>query len=505
MDTVILNGSNLTLETLFQIAAGGRKVEIAPEAYQRLARGREIMSRLSQGGKAIYGFNRGVGWNKDQEIDEDFFAVQNRMIIRSHCQGTRDYNSDIEVRAMMAIRLNQMLIGASCASDGLVNIYRDFLNHGLTPRIPRKGSVGEADITTISHMGLAFTGEGEVSYKGQVVPTAQAMEAEGLKPHVLELKDAHTIILSNCQGEAMTAVMVHEVENLLQQSDLIFCLDYEGLNGNIEAMREDVNALRGLPGQMECAARCRRFLEGSYLYEEHPDRALQDPLSFRGGFTVTGTVADALNFVKKILSIQLNSPSDNPCIMLDKENLFVDSNFETTTLAVGVEMLSIALGHLSRTVNYRMIKMGTPDFTGLPRFLAPRDGSAHGFSTIQNTYSALDAENRSLINPSSVDFYHMQGGIEDHASNLPLVASKGLQIVDNLKYLVAMEALNAAQAVDLRKDTGIHLGKYTQVAYDTIRAHVSTLSKGQNMFENVRTAYDLICSGELLEKVSALG
>ena len=397
MDTCILNGSNLTLDILYDIAYCSRKVEIAPEAYARLAQGREIMSELSRGGKAIYGFNRGVGWNKDQNIDEDFFAVQNRKIVRSHCLGTPPYHSDVEVRAMMAIRLNQMLIGASCASDGLVNCYRDFLNHGLIPRIPTKGSVGEADITTISHMGLAFIGEGEVSYRGQVVPTAQAMEAEGLKPHVLELKDAHTIILSNCQGEALAAVMAREVENLIQTSDLIFCLDYEGLNGNIEAMREDVNTLRGLPGQMECAARCRKFLEGSYLHEEHPDRALQDPLSFRGGFTITGTVTDALNFVKKILSIQMNSPSDNPCIMLDKKNLYVNSNFETTTLAVGVEMLSIALGHLSRTVNYRMIKMSMPDFTGLTRFLAPRDGSAHGYSTIQNTYSALDAEDRKSV------------------------------------------------------------------------------------------------------------
>ena len=185
--------------------------------------------------------------------------------------------------------------------------------------------------------------------------------------------------------------------------------------------------------------------------------------------------------------------------MLDKKNLYVNSNFETTTLAVGVEMLSIALGHLSRTVNYRMIKMSMPDFTGLTRFLAPRDGSAHGYSTIQNTYSALDAENRSLINPSSVDFYHMQGGIEDHASNLPLAASKGLQLVDNLRYLVGMEALNAAQAVDLRP--GIRLGKYTQIAYDTIRSHIPTLSSGRNVYEDIRRAYDLVCSGELLKKV----
>lgn len=498
MEPVVLNGHDLSLELLYEIAYDGRKVEIAPEAYERLAKGRQIMQDLSRSGKPIYGFNKGVGWNKDQDIDESYFETQNLKIIRSHTLGMGPYNSDVEVRTMMAIRLNNMLIGASCASDALVNIFRDFLNHGITPRVPKRGSVGEADITTISHMGKAFIGEGEVSYRGQLVSAKSAMAAEGIQPLHLTLKDAHTIILSNCQGEAMAAVLVRETEQLVKMSDLVFCLSYEGLNGNIEAMREDVNALRGLPGQMECAARCRRYLEGSYLYEDHPGRALQDPLSFRGGFTITGTVVDAINFVKKILQIQINSPSDNPCIMLEQNDLFVDSNFETTTLAVGVEMLSIALGHLSRTVNYRLIKLGSPEFTGLPRFLAPRDGSAHGYSTIQNTYSAIDAENRSLINPSSVDFYHMQGGIEDHASNLPLVASKGLQIVDNLRYLVGMEAMNAAQAVDLRE--GIHLGKYTQIAYDTIREVIPTLTGGRNVFDDIRDAYELICSEKLLER-----
>ncbi|MEA4994809.1 MAG: aromatic amino acid lyase [Oscillibacter sp.] len=499
MDSLILTGSNLTLEDVYEVAYGGRPVEVAPDAYARLDKGRRIMQELAHGGKAIYGFNRGVGWNKDQNIDEDFFETQNRMILRSHSLGVPPYNTDVEVRAMMVIRLNNMLIGASCASDSLANIYRDFLNHGITPRIPKRGAVGEADITTISHMGLAFVGEGDVSYKGEILKARQAMEQEGIAPCCMQLKDAHTIILSNCQGEAMAAIMACEVEKLLKVSDLIYCLDYEGLNGNIESLREDVNALRGLPGQIECAARCRGYLEGSYLYEPHPDRALQDPLSFRGGFTITGSVTDALNFVKKILHIQINSPSDNPCIMLDQESLYVTSNFETTSLAVGVEMLSIALGHLSRTLNYRMIKMCSPEFTKLTRFLAPRDGSAHGYDEIQNTYSSIDAENRSLVNPSSVDFYHMQGGIEDHASNLPLVASKGLQLVDNLKYLVGMEALYAAQAVDLRDN--IRLGKYTRIAYDTIRETIPELVDNRNVFEDIRLAYELICSEELLRRI----
>ena len=150
MDTLILNGHDLTLQDVYDVAYDGRKVEIAADAYARLAKGREIMQELSKGGKAIYGFNRGVGQNKDVTIDEDFMETQNRMMLRSHSLGLPPFNTDEEVRAMMVIRLNNMLIGASCASDDLANSYHDFLNHGITPRIPRRGAVGEADITTIT-------------------------------------------------------------------------------------------------------------------------------------------------------------------------------------------------------------------------------------------------------------------------------------------------------------------------------------------------------------------
>ena len=467
MDTLILNGHDLTLQDVYDVAYDGRKVEIAADAYARLAKGREIMQELSKGGKAIYGFNRGVGQNKDVTIDEDFMETQNRMMLRSHSLGLPPFNTD----------------------------YRDFLNHGITPRIPRRGAVGEADITTITHIGLAFIGEEDVNYKGKVVSAKEAMEKEGLKPLHLQLKDTHTIMLSNSQGEGTAAILVHEVENLVKMSDRIFCLDYEGLNGNIEPMREDVNELRGLPGQIRCAARCRKDLEGSYLYSDNrPEHALQDPLTFRGGFIITGAVEDALDYVKKFLSIQINSPSDNPCIMLDKKDVFVNSNFETTSLVIGVEMLAIALAHLSRAVNYRLIRMCMPEFTHLPRFLAPRNGSAHGYDEVQNVLSCLDAENRYLTTPSSVDFYPMQGSIEDHASNLPLV--------DNLRYLVGMEALFASQAVDLRKsdDNGdyIHLGKGTQKAYDVLRAVVPEMKSNRSVYDDINKAYQLVLEEKFL-------
>ena len=500
METLVLNGSGLRLEDIWDVAYRGRRVEISDDAFERLAKGREIMQSLANEGKPIYGFNRGVGQNKDVVVDDEYIDSQNALLLRAHALGVPPYNSDEEVRAMMVIRLNNMLIGASCATDELAESYRDFLNHDITPRVPRRGSVGEDDITTITHMGLAFIGEGDVSYKGEIVSSKEAMKSEGLTPLKLRLKDTHTIMLSNCQGEGTAAVLAYEVDRLIKTSDLVFCLAYEGLNGNIEAMREDVNALRGLKGQIECAARCRGYLEGSYLHEEdRPDHALQDPLTFRGGFTITGAVTDALRFVKECLAVQINSPSDNPCIILEKEDTFVNSNFETPSLVIGVEMLAIALGHLSRATSYRINRLIDPAFTNLPRFLAPRNGSSLGFEEVQNTVSSLDAENRYLINPSSVEFYPMHGSIEDHASNLPLAVSKCLQIVDNIRYLIGIEAMYAAQAIDLREGGYVHLGKGTQKAYDEIRAVVAELNDNRDIHGDILKMYKLVKNDSLAD------
>lgn len=499
---LFLNGKDLTLEQLYEVAYEGRKVEIAAEAYEKVQESRDIMESLSRQGKPIYGFNRGVGWNKDRDFSEDFMAEYNKKLINSHALGVEPYNTDTAVRAMMVIRLNNALTGVCCVSDELINIYRDFLNHGIHPRIPMRGSVGEADITTLSHMGLAFIGEADVSYRGKIVNSREAMEQEGIAPYRMKWKDGHSIILSNAHGEALTAILIKELEELIKMSNLVYCLDYEGLNGNLESMREDVNNIRGIYGQSISAEECRKYLEGSYLNSPHPERSLQDPLTFRGGFSITGTVLDTIEFVKKYLKVQINSSSDNPCIMPDKKETFVTSNFETTTLAVGVEMISIAMGHMSKAICYRMIKMADPAFTHLTRFLAPYDDSSLGYATIQNTFTALDVENRSLVNPSSIDFYHLEGTIEDHASNLPTVANKAIQILDNLRYLVGMEAMYAAQAVDLRGD--IALGKYTKTAYDTIREVIPFLGEDRNMHIEIKKAYNLIKSKELLYRTNLL-
>ncbi|MPM28962.1 Histidine ammonia-lyase [bioreactor metagenome] len=416
-----------------------------------------------------------------------------------HSLGIEPLSTEEEVRAMMLVRLNTALCGSTGISVEILKMLRDFLNKGIHPVVPRRGSIGEGDITILSHIGLAIIGEGEVNYKGKRINSKEALSKEGMKPAILGPKDGLSIVSSNAQTAAGSVFLVKEVEEIIKISNVVYCLGMEGLNGVIQPLDERVNDMRGLKGQIKCADECRKYLEESYLYEPNKDRALQDALSFRCSFAINGSVLDALEYVKKYLLIQINTTDDNPCIMTDINNLSVSANFEITSLVAGIEMLGIVLCHLSKSSCNRMLKLADPSFTKLTRFLTPDEQKTIAYGTIQKTFTAIDAENRMLANPSSIDFYSISGNIEDHATNGPLVVDKVRKIVDNLKYIIGMEAIHAAQAVDLRNN--VKMGKGTKAAYDAIRGVIPYLDKDRNLSVDIKAAYDIINSGELLRKV----
>ena len=273
-----LDGSNLTLEALREVMYFNRPVAIAPEARERASKARQVLFDMAAAGKPVYGLNRGVGWNKDKEFDQDFFAQYNRNLLNSHSLGIEPYCSTEEVRGMMCIRLNTALCGRTGIAVEILEIYAEFLNRGIHPRVLGRGSIGEGDITTMSLIGQAVIGEGEVEYHGQILPAAEVLKKEGMKPAILGPKDGLSIVAPNAQGETLAAMLVYEAEELLKVANAVFCLSLEGLNGGLQPLSEVPNVARGLQGQIECAADCRRYLEGTYLARPDPKRALQDPL-----------------------------------------------------------------------------------------------------------------------------------------------------------------------------------------------------------------------------------
>jgi len=494
---VTLDGNALTIRELEQIALEGYRVECSPRALKRVEEAHVLIHELAAEGIPIYGLNRGVGLNKDRTITTVMYEQFNRNLIYSHSAAIAPAASEQQVRAVLVARLNSLLIGCTGVQPAVVLMYQDLLNAAIHPIIPLRGSVGAGDISVLSHIGLTMMGEGNVNYKGQMMSAETAFQAEGITPVKLGPKDALAIVSSNALSAGTGALAAAAALKLLGTVDAIFALSLEALRGCMNPLDPALFEVRPFEGAAASAANVRSYLQGGMLQQSNKNDKIQDPLSFRSACHVHGAARDALAYATRLLLIQLNGSDDNPCVLIDERRVVPSSNFDVTSWTVAFEMVAIALSHVSKISCYRSLKLGTPSFTGLERFLAPNPESI-AFGTLQKTYTSLDAEIRLLSNPVSADYLSLAGDMEDHANNTPLVIRKLEDIIDRLTYIIGMEALHAAQAIDLR---GIQaeLGRGSAAVYSQIRSAVPMLTEDRPLTPDISAMYELIRSGIQLE------
>lgn len=498
-DIVVLTGNKLTIDEVAQVAINGAKVVIAPEAQQKLTESREFVYALVNSNVPVYGFNTGVGANKDRKVEADYYNQFNVNMIRSHCVAVGPEASQAEVRAMIVIRLNTLLLGYTGMSPAIAYMYCDLLNHNITPVVPERGSIGEADIACLSHIALTMIGEGEAYYNGEKMTAKDALAKAGLEPIILGPKDGLALVSSNALAAGQGALVLYELKKLINLADVVYSFSLEAFKGNVSPLNEEINRVRRFRGQNESATHVRKLLKDSYLWIPNIANALQDPLCFRCACHINGTVRDSLHYLEELMDIQMNSSDDNPCVLIDQNAIMSCGNFEVVNWTVAFEMLGIALSHLSRAACFRTIKLSTEIFTGLPRFLTPDPEHVIAFGTIQKPFTALDAEIRHLANPISMDFYAVAGDIEDHCSNAPYVVQKTRKIVDNLYYILGIEAIHAAQACDLRQEKEFKLGVAGRIVHQKIREVIPFLTKDRNLTIDIAKAYHLLKSGVLFD------
>lgn len=497
-ETVILTGRSLTLEEVEKVSRKGAKVEISSEAIQTLKDARQLVFDLANSDVPIYGFNTGVGWNKDKRVMKEFFQQYNTNLIHAHCVAVTPEASIEEVRAVLLVRLNTLLLGCTGIQPEIALMYMEMLNREVTPVLPERGSVGEADIACLSHIGLAMIGEGDAYFQGVKMSAKEALSKAGLDPVALGPKDGLAIVSSNALSAGEGVLVVRDIEKLLDIADIVYSLSLEGLNGNTSPLDPKTHEMRPFPGQAFSAERISKYIEGSYIYEPSWKKPVQDPLSFRSAAHIHGAVRDALEYLKKYLTIQINSSDDNPCLILDERRIVSCSNFEVTNWVLGFEMMGIALSHVSKASCYRTIKLSNNEFTKLSRFLAPAN-NVIAYGTIQKAFTSLDTEIRHLSNPATTDFFSLAGEIEDHANNSPYVVQKTRKIVDNLLYILGIEALHSVQAIDLRTD--VTLGKGTKKAHQIIREKISFYSEDRNLTIDIQKIYEILKGDKFISEV----
>lgn len=493
---ILLTGHDLTIKYIVQVARECVGVDICPQAFSKVEKARDLVMEWLVSERSVYGLNRGVGGNKDRVISLQQMNEFNRNIILSHCVATGNELIEEEVRVIMLTRLNSFLLGYTGIQPDVVLLLKNFLNYRIHPVIPSKGSVGESDLAYLAHVGLALIGEGEVVFQGERMATTEALQRTGLQAVTLGPKDGLSIISSNSLSAGKGAMVIQGITDLLEMADMIYALSLEGFQGNVSVLDQAVNKAKSFPGQIATAMMVKNHLHNSGLWTEKRPDIVQDPLSFRSACHVHGAVRDALQYVSKFVHLQLNSSDDNPSILLDEQRIVSSANFEVTTWVLGFEMLGIALSHLSKISCYRSIKLSTPHFTKLTKFLTPEEGVYIGFGTIQKTITALDAEIRHLSNPATNDFFSIAFDMEDHATNAPYVVHKTAKILDHLYTILGIEVLHAAQAIDLRED--VQLGEGTSHIYQIVRSVVPFLDRDRNLSVDIKKIKELLQSKSLL-------
>jgi histidine ammonia-lyase len=380
----------------------------------------------------------------------------------------------------------------------LVEALISFLNADLLPAVPEHGSLGASgDLAPLAHVGLCLTGEGWVLEGGEIVPAHRALKKAGLEPIRLGTKEGLALINGTDGMLGMLILALKDFELLLKTADVTTAMSVEALLGTDRVFREELHAVRPHPGQMSSARNLYRLLEGSSIVASHRDSThlVQDAYSLRCAPQVYGAARDTRGFAVQIAERELLSTTDNPIVLPDGR---VEStgNFHGEPLAFALDFLAIAASEVGAITERRIDRMLDPKRSqGLPPFLSPRAGTNSGFMISHYAAASLAEENRRLAAPASVGSLPASAMQEDHNSMGWSSGRKLRKVLENLGRILAIEALCAAQALDLR--TPLRTAPATGAVVKRIRREVPFMDKDRSLAPDLRKAEELVRSGEL--------
>ncbi|SPE45650.1 Histidine ammonia-lyase [Candidatus Sulfotelmatobacter sp. SbA7] len=511
MKALHINGNDLTLEAVREVAVEHCPVLLDPDARAAVQRARAVVDSLIADNKVSYAITTGVGKLSDVHIAGEQIREMQVNLVRSHAVGVGEPLPSAEVRAMMLLRANSLSKGYSGVRTETIDTLCEMLNRGVTPFVPSQGSVGASgDLAPLAHLALALIGEGECSDdRGVRVPTAEVLRRAQVKPLVLEAKEAVSLI-NGTQGMLAVGILaLLAAETLMDSADVIGSLTLDALHGTDAAFDERIHRARPHPGQLKTAENLRRMLEGSQIRESHRDcDRVQDAYSLRCMPQVHGAVRDTLAHCRQVMETEVNSAVDNPLVFVKnlkqsdgQGDVISGGNFHGEPLAFALDFLGIALSALAGISERRLERLVNPALNeGLPPFLAAGAGLNSGFMMPQVTAAALVSENKILAHPASVDSITTSGNKEDYVSMGMTASLKLKRIVTNTNNVLAIEAMAAAQALDFLAP--LKPSKRGQAAHAAIRSVCATMDKDRVMYKDFERIAELIASGKVAEALA---
>lgn len=490
---IILNGSDLNLESLIQISRGHEKVSLAKESIQKIEKAFSYVQKLASGQDAVYGINTGFGHLAHVKIEKSQVSELQINLLKSHACGVGEMLPIETIRAMMALRINALALGYSGISLTTLEKLIELLNKNVIPVVFEKGSLGASgDLSPLSHMSLPLLGLGEVIVDGIRMDAKQGLKKAGIEPlEKLYAKEGLSLINGTQGMNAIGSLVLYDAIKLMKIAHVALALTMEALGGIMDAFDEDVHLIRKQKGQMISASWIRKILNDSTYITKQNELRVQDAYSIRCAPQVLGASLDAFSHIKNIVENEMNAVTDNPLIFVDEEKAISAGNFHGEPLAMAFDYFAIACAEIASMSERRIERMVNPHLNKpLPPFLAKWSGLHSGYMIMQYTAAALVSENKVLAHPASVDSIPSSGNQEDHVSMGSISVRKAKSILENTRKVVAIELMTACQALDFREPK--IMSSTTRKIYDFMRSVVPHIEYDDIMYPYIEKVENMI-------------
>ncbi len=490
-----LTGHTLTRQNFYEVVLQDRRVALAPGARRAMQRSRAVVEKMIAAKKVVYGVTTGVGSLSTERIEPEKARQLQLNLVRSHACGVGEPLNTFETRGLLLLRANGLAQGLSGLRPAVVDLLCEFLNHGVHPVVPARGSVGASgDLAPLAHVARALVGEGKVIHRGRRIESARALKSLGLKPLVLEAKEGLSLLNGTQAMLSLGLLALREAENLADIADVAGALSLDALRGSPTAFDERLHRARPHPGQLVTARNLSRLNRGSAIRASHLDcPRVQDAYSLRCMPQVHGAVRDALSYAQKVFEIEMNSATDNPLVFVRDGEVLSGGNFHGQPLATALDLMAIALTQLGSISERRIDRMVNPLTSDLPPFLTHSPGLESGFMLAQVTAAALASENKILAHPASIDSIPTSGNKEDFVSMGMTAALKLRPVLANVTAILSIELLAASQAIEFLAP--LRTGPLAQKAVDLVRRVSPSLKCDRALDQDISRVAELVSAG----------
>ena len=485
----------LTLDVINQILVEDKSLALSEEAKVNIQRCRHYLDEKMRTHEApIYGINTGFGSLCNVIISNENLTLLQENLVKSHACGTGDEVPLPIVKLMLLLKIQSLSYGNSGVQLETVERLIDFYNHDILPVIYTQGSLGASgDLAPLAHLSLPLLGEGEVYFEGKKVHSKEVLIRFDWQPITLKSKEGLALLNGTQFMSAYGVYILLKSSKLSYLADLIGTISLEGFDGRIEPFNELIHLIRPHKGQIETAQRITDFLDGSQIISQQKQH-VQDPYSFRCIPQVHGASKDTIEYVRRVFKTEINSVTDNPNIFVGEDLIVSGGNFHGQPLALPLDFLAIALaelGSISERRTYQLIS----GLRGLPAFLVDNPGLNSGFMIPQYTAASIVSQNKQLATPASIDSIVSSNGQEDHVSMGANAATKCLKVVENLERILAIELMNASQAIEFRRP--LKSSDFIEMFIKSYREEVPFVSEDRILHYDIENSIAFLKSFEI--------